>query len=375
MLKGNKTLVRSIIIGVIAIFVSVFISKRLSAPKSAAPTKMSFREATVPVKPAQWGVHQAAIATSGRVKALNRFEIFAEVSGNLLNNSFRAGTSFRKGQVIVQIDDREFAAQLKAQKSAFMGLLSQVLPDISIDFNAQHKSWSDFAAKTDVDKDLPALPAISDSKLKAFLSGRNVLNQYYAIKSQEVRLSKHQIIAPYDGVLSEASIQPGSLVRVGQRLGLFLQPNAYELEAAVPQSDLDKMRIGSNMQLLTESGTPVLGQVARVNSSIDPQTQLVKVYLTLKGNSIREGQYLELTANGSTFAKSMKIPRTWLSDRNTIFGVKSQDSTLFEIPIKVEAIDNDEVIVSGYEEGIWILQRAVAGAFEGMKVVPQLPKK
>ena len=160
MLKGNKTLVRSIIIGVIAIFVSVFISKRLSAPKSAAPTKMSFREATVPVKPAQWEVHQAAIATSGRVKALNRFEIFAEVSGNLLNNSFRAGTTFRKGQVIVQIDDREFAAQLKAQKSAFMGLLSQVLPDISIDFNAQHKTWSDFAAKTDVDKDLPTLPAI-----------------------------------------------------------------------------------------------------------------------------------------------------------------------------------------------------------------------
>ena len=47
----------------------------------------------------------------------------------------------------MQIDDREFAAQLKAQKSAFMGLLSQVLPDISIDFNAQHKTWSDFGAK------------------------------------------------------------------------------------------------------------------------------------------------------------------------------------------------------------------------------------
>lgn len=375
MLKGNKTLVRSILIGVAAILVSVNISKRLSAPKTAAPTKMSFREATVPVEEAVWESHQSAVTASGRVKALNRFEIYAEVSGSLLNESFRAGTAFRKGQSIVQIDDREFAAQLKAQKSAFMGLLSQVLPDVAIDFSQEHKVWSEFAANIDVDKDLPNLPKIENAKLKAFLSGRSLLNQYYSLKSQEVRLSKHRIIAPYDGILSETALQPGSLVRVGQRLGLFLQPNAYELEAAVPESDLDKMKIGMNLELFTENGASITGQVSRVNNSVDGATQLVKVYLSLKGKNIREGQYYEFKANGRTISNSMKIPRTWLTDRNTLFAVNKSDSTLFELPVKLEAIDDDQIIVTGFKEGDWILQRSVAGAFEGMKVVPQLPKK
>lgn len=375
MLKGNKTLVRSILIGVAAIIVSVNISKRLSAPKLVTPTKMSFREATVPVKSAVWESHQSAVTASGRVKALNRFEVYAEVSGTLLNESFRAGTLFRKGQSLVQIDDREFAAQIKAQKSAFMGLLSQVLPDIAIDFSQEHKIWSDFAARIEVDKELPALPKIENAKLKAFLSGRSLLNQYYSLKSQEVRLSKHRIVAPYDGILSESSLQPGSLVRVGQRLGLFLQPNAYELEAAVPESDLEKMKIGMNMKLFTETGSSISGQVTRVNNSVDGATQLVKVYLSLKGTNIREGQYYEFKANGRTINKSMKIPRTWLTDRNTLFAVKKSDSTLFELPVTLEAIDDDQIIVTGFEEGDWVLQRSVAGAFEGMKVVPQLSKR
>ena len=81
-LKGNKTLVRSIVIGLLAVIVSNMISKRLSAPKAGNAPKISFREASVPVKPVKWGVHQAAISTSGRVKALNRFELFSEVNGN-----------------------------------------------------------------------------------------------------------------------------------------------------------------------------------------------------------------------------------------------------------------------------------------------------
>jgi len=374
-LKGNKTLVRSIVIGLLAVIVSNMISKRLSAPKAGNAPKISFREASVPVKPVKWEVHQAAISTSGRVKALNRFELFSEVNGILINNSFREGNIFKKGSAILQVDDREFSAQLKAQKSAFMGLLSQVLPDISIDFEDEYKNWSAFASKIDVDKELPQIPMINDSKLKAFLSGRNVLNQYYALKSQEVRLAKHQIIAPYDGVLSEVSIQPGSLVRAGQRLGLFIQPNTFELEAAIPERELSKMNIGKNVELYTENGGRVMGQVTRVNNSVDPQTQLVKIYLTVKGNNVREGQYYKFDAKGKTIVNSIKIPRTWLSERNTIFAVKQSDSTLFELPVVLEAIDQDAAIISGIDEGVWVLQRSVAGAFEGMKVVPQLPKK
>lgn len=375
MLKGNKTLVRSIVLGVIALFLSIFISKRLSAPKKVETPKSSFRDAVVPVVPTSWEINQARVASSGRVKAMNRMELFAEVNGVLLNNNFRAGQSFSKGQVIAEIDQQEFVAQLKSQRSAFLGLLSQVLPDISVDFQEEFESWNRFAAGIEIEKSLPALPELNKPKLKAFLSGRNVLNQYYAIKSQEVRLTKYRIVAPYNGVLSEVNIQPGTLVRSGQRLGLFLDPNTYELEAAVSESQLERFKVGLNVTLKTETGEPLYGQVSRVNAAVNTQTQLVNVYLTLKGRNIREGQYVQFAAGGETIAKSMKIPRTWLSERNTVFAVKQTDSTLFELPVVVNAIEKDQAIISGFDEGIWMLKRSVSGAFEGMKVVPQLPSK
>ncbi len=375
-LKGNKTLVRSIVLGVAVLLISIFISKKLSSPKAGIAPKISFRENVVPVKPANYEVHQVQLNSSGRVKALDRMEIYAEVGGTLLGTKFRPGMSFKKGEVLVQIEDREFSAQLKAQRSAFMGLMSQVLPDIAIDYSNEHAQWSAFASAINVHSQLPDMPELSNSKLKSFLSGRNVLNQYYVIKSQEERLAKHRIIAPYNGVLAETNIQPGTLVRIGQKLGLFLNPNIFELEAAVPETQLSQWSVGKNVQLVDDKGS-VMGnaQVTRVNATINAQTQLVNIYLRVAGNQIKEGQYFQFAAGGATVPKSLEITRSWLSERNTIFAVNPKDSSLYELPVKVEAIAGDKAIVSGFEEGVWILQRSVAGAFEGMKVVPQLPKK
>ncbi len=376
MLKGNKTLVRSIVLGVSVILLSIFISKKLSAPKISVAPKISFRENLVPVKPASFEVHQVQLSSSGRVKALDRMEIYAEVGGTLLGTKFRPGMSFKKGDVLVQIEDREFSAQLKAQRSAFLGLMSQVLPDIAIDYTNEHAQWAAFASQINVQLMLPELPELTNNKLKSFLSGRNVLNQYYSIKSQEERLAKHRIIAPYNGVLAEANIQPGTLVRVGQRIGLFLNPNIFELEAAVPESQLSQWSVGKNVQLFNEKGVAIgNAQVTRVNATINTQTQLVNIYLRVTGAQIKEGQYFNFTAGGATVSKSMEITRSWLSERNTVFAVDPKDSSLYELPVNVEAIEGDKAIVTGFEEGVWILQRAVAGAFEGMKVVPQLPKK
>jgi multidrug efflux pump subunit AcrA (membrane-fusion protein) len=169
-IKGNKTLVRSIVLAVAALIISIFVSQRLSAPKNIVGPKISFREAAVPVRPAVYEVHQASVTTSGRVKALNRFEIYAEVSGILRTDAFRVGASFKKGAVLVQVDDQEFAVQLKAQKSAFMGLMSQVLPDLAMDYKEQYKPWADFSAQIDVDKMLPELPNFKVPQLKSFLS-------------------------------------------------------------------------------------------------------------------------------------------------------------------------------------------------------------
>ena len=368
--NSKKTLIRSIVLGVAVILLGTFISKKLSSPKGPSKTNISFRESSVEVFPSFWDTYQVSLESSGRLKAANRFDIFAEVTGKLNNNSFREGNKFEAGSNLLVIENREFNAQLNASRSSFLGLLSQLLPDISIDYSDEYDAWNTYTSNISVESPLPDLPSINNQKLKKFLSGRGLLNQYYQIKSQEVRQSKYQIKAPYQGVLTEATIQPGALVRAGQKVGVFVEPGVYELEASIPENQLPYLRTGQKVQLNSNSGN-YWGKVVRINQVVDAQTQMIKVYIQVKSKELKEGQYMSIKVEGNKVDQSMRIPRK-LINNGKLWVVSKTDSTLYAQPIKIESIEAEYAIISHMDTGLWLVNRPISGAFSGMKITPQL---
>ena len=218
----NKNLGRSIIIGAIILVVGYVVKRQLSKKDEKATPKISFRSKIVETIPAAPSALPINVNVSGRLLATNRMDLYAEVSGILRNNSFKSGQRFGSGQSIAVIDDSEYKAQLTAARSSFMGLLSQSLADISLDYPEEAATWQAFLNNIQPNQKLPDLPKIENNQLKRFLSGRNILSNYYTIQSQEVRLNKYRITAPYSGLLSETSIDPGTLVRSGQKIGTFV---------------------------------------------------------------------------------------------------------------------------------------------------------
>src|SRR6056300_460574 len=164
--NSKKTLIRSIILGVAVILLGMFISKKLSSPKGPSKTNISFRESSIEVFPSFWDTYQVSLESSGRLKAANRFDVFAEVTGKLNNNSFREGNKFGAGSDLLVIENGEFNAQLNASRSSFLGLLSQLLPDISIDYSDEYDAWNTYTSNISVESPLPDLPKINNLKLK-----------------------------------------------------------------------------------------------------------------------------------------------------------------------------------------------------------------
>lgn len=369
-LRGNKTLVRSLVLGIAAIFLSIFISRKLSAPKEAKTPLSSFRTKSVNVQKVILENNRLSIVASGRIKALNRFELYSEVTGVLQNLNFRKGNAFVSGSPIAVIDSKEFEAQLRSQRSSFLGLVSQVMPDIQMDHSAEFVQWEAFVQKIQVDKNLPELPSIGSGSLKKFLSARNVLTTYYNIKSIEERLLKYKMIAPYNGVLVEAIIEPGALVRAGQKMGTFVQPGNFELEAFVIPNQLKYLKIGQNVKLVSE-GKNYSGKIQRFNEVVDLQTQMVSVIIQVNHSELKEGQYFELDIAAAEIPESMHILRSALTSENQVFIMNEKDSTLKLKSVSVHGFKGQTAIVSGLDKGSWILSNQLLGAFEGMKVVPQ----
>ena len=110
----------------------------------------------------------------------------------------------------------------KSQKSNLSNLITAILPDIRLDYSTEFKKWERYLKAFDMNSPIPNLPDFSSDKEKYFVSGRGVLTAYYALKNLEVRYKKHQIRAPFSGVLTEALVTPGHLFELDKRLGSLL---------------------------------------------------------------------------------------------------------------------------------------------------------
>jgi multidrug efflux pump subunit AcrA (membrane-fusion protein) len=372
--KFNKNLIRSILLGIGVLLLGVFVSKQLSKKDAKAEPKISFRSKLVAVQPAEPSDIPIYIQVSGRLQSVNRMDLYTEVSGVLKNSNFRSGQSFGAGQPIATIDDSEYRAQLIAARSTFMGLISQSLADLTLDYPEDANEWKLFLQSINPKEKLPELPRVENQQLKQFLSGRNILSNYYTIKSQEVRLRKYQITAPYSGVLNEAVIDPGTLVRSGQKIGTFAQQGSYELEASVTRNDLNFLQKGRTVTLHSdELNQDYTGTISRINSIINPTTQLVNVFMMVRGKELKEGLYLKASINTGRSANAIEIDRNMLIDGKAIF-VVNRDSALRLLPVEVISYSEDKAIVEKVPSGTWIPKVQVNGAFEGMKVIPQLSK-
>ncbi len=359
----------SIILAVILIGVSSLIAWSLINNKTTQTGKVATIKKSVYTQTVQNGKVPVIIETSGNLIAKNKIELYAEVQGVLRfgNKDFKPGTYYDKGETILNINNDEQAALLQTTKTAFFNALTSIMPDIKLDFADEYDKWQKYLVKFDINKSIEPLPETKSDKEKFFISTRNVLSSYYNYKNLEVRLEKYVIRAPYSGVLTEAMVSNGTLVRSGQRLGEFIDPTVYELEVSINQAYSNLLELGSSVELKNLQETETwTGKVIRQNAKTDLSSQTTKAYIQVSGKGLSEGMYLQAKLNTGNVEDAIEINRNLLVDNSALFLV--EDSTLMLTKVLPVYFNNEKVIVKGLTNGSQILARPIIGAYSGMPV-------
>lgn len=252
----------------------------------------------------------------------------------------------KKGQVLLEIDHKEYAMSLLAQKSDFISLITGILPDLKFDNPDSYPIWRTYVAKSDVQKPLANLPQAASEQEMFYLSGKGILSRYYTIRSGEEKLKKYIIYAPFDGVVTAANVEAGTAVRMGTALGEFINTRAYELEITVPVAMKHLLGVGKEAEM-TSADIPGAwtGKVVRIGGNIDEMTQSIKVFIRTSGATLSEGMYLTANMNQQPFENAMSIPRKMVDDQGRVFVV--EDGVLRLQYIKVLSRQGDEAVVSG----------------------------
>ncbi len=359
----------SIGLGIAIIIASIFVAKAMIASNKKPQHKAKKIIKTVFIDVVENKDIPIIINANGNLVAKNKIEIFSEVQGVLQTTSkdFKPGTSYHKGEVILKINNEEHYANLQAQKSNLYNAITSIMPDIRLDYPNEYKKWQNYLSSFDFDKTTPKLPEMNSEKEKFFISGRNIYTTYYNVKNMEVRLNKYTIRAPYTGVLTEAFVTPGSLVRQGQKLGEFINPGIYEMEIAISANYKDLLQKGKKVKLHNLENTKSWsGKVVRVNGKVDQTSQTIKVFIQINSNDLSEGMYLEAELVVKSEKEAFEIQRKVLVNNHSVYIVK--DSVLTLIDIKPVYFKDQSVIIKGLPDGSKTLTKMVPGAFDGMIV-------
>ena len=311
------------------------------------------------------------IPANGNLVAKRRVEIYSEVQGIFKPGSklFKPGEKYQKNEAFISINDTEYYANVQLAKSNLYNSIAAVLADLRLDFPEVFLKWEAYLKSYDLNKPTPKLPKMVSEKENYFITGRSIVSNYYTVRNLEQRLSKYTISAPFKGILTEALVTEGTLIRSNQKLGEFIDPSIYEMEVSLSKTFASLLDVGETVELNNlERTKKYSGIVSRVNGSINSATQTIAVYIEIKNSSLKEGMYLEANLNAKKEKNAIEINRGLLLDEDKIFIVR--DSVLDMINVRPVYFSNTKVVLKDIPDGTIILSSPFPGAYVGMMVKP-----
>ncbi|WP_373074548.1 efflux RND transporter periplasmic adaptor subunit [Zeaxanthinibacter enoshimensis] len=357
------------ILGGVVILLSLYLANSIIKSKTTPRPTPAKVVKTVFTDTVQNGTVPIVVPANGNLVAKKRVELFSEVQGIFRpgNKLYRPGQQYRSGETMIRIDAEEYRASVQSAKSNLYNLITSIMPDLRLDYPEISGKWQEYLNSFDMERPTPELPELTTEKEKYFISGRGILTNYYNVKNLEQRLGKYIIRAPFDGVLTEALVTEGTLIRAGQKLGEFINTGTFELEVAISKTFSDLLRVGEAVNLTNLDGSETYkGKVSRINARVEQGSQTITAFIEVNDPELREGMYLEALLDARNEENAIEIDRSLLLEDDKIFVVR--DSILDYINVKPVYFTDKKVVLKDVPDGTTIISKPVVGAYAGMLV-------
>ncbi len=349
----------------------LLLSLREDAPKRTPEPKPR----NVAARVVSLGPVEARIVAFGRVISAQPVQLISEVTGTIEEGelAFRPGLLFARGDTLVRIDDRQASYRLNSTKADLLTALARVLPEIKVDFPREYQVWRDYFDAVRFDRTLPELPQAVDDKIRLFLARHGVYKLYFAVREQEITLSKHYFTAPFDGSILSTALSPGATARSGSALGLIVNLERLEVDIPVPTTDIEWIDRSRTVKL-TSSEIPGewSGSISRAGSAIDAQTQTAHVYVDLPGReaALLEGSFLRADLPGVAIDRAIRVPRQAVYDDEYVYLVV--DGRFEYRAVRIARRETESVIVTaGLKPGDTLVTELLQGVAPGMPAIPR----
>jgi len=239
------------------------------------------------VKADSWETSLNAVGTLNAVQGVN---LTAELVGKVVKISFDAGTSVKKGDILLRQDTSSEEAQLP-------GAVAQA--DLA---RANCKRADQLYAKGIIARaDLDSAVATAE---QAEAQADNI----------RATIAKKTIRAPFSGRLGIRQVNLGQMLREGDPIVTLQSLDPIYVDFSLPQQELSLLRLHLAVRVTTDSfpGESWEGQLTAINPLVDAETRNIKVQATVVNRSgkLRPGMFVNVEVGLPTRRKVLAIPAT-----------------------------------------------------------------
>ena len=329
-----------------------------------------------------------SVQSQGSVAPRTQTTLVAEASGQIVEVSpaFVSGGFFRKDDVLVRIDPRNYESVVKRARAAVARAETQLATETATASYAKE----DYARLQRLNPNTGPASALALRKPQLSAAMAELQSAQADLEKAEGDLDRTVIRAPYDGLVRQKIADVGQYVNVGSQLAMTFAIDIAEVRLPITQNDLQyldlsKLRAGLPLEVVlqTQLGGETVSWAAVITRSegvFDADTrvlylvaQVADPYGLQRGAEgaqvpLMMGTFVSAQIAGRPGGDLFVVPRQSIYRGETIWLV-DDDSTIR--PARVDVVRADEnffYISDGLMEGDRYCATAVEQPLPGMKV-------
>jgi RND family efflux transporter MFP subunit len=352
MILSKKILTISlIVIGIcVALYFVVFKNGAESgqgeSSQDVAEETEKIAETPIPVKvdKARIGDLIISLKSPGEAVTNRMVDLKSEVAGIVKNLNVEEGQHVMQGDLLVELDDRQFKLELERAQADRLSKLSELLlekqfegREVAIDQSELDKIQK---AKKEYERvqELYRKGMIADNEYEEAYSryelaliesgekkdeirsaSKGLTQAEIAVKTSQMNLEKTKITAPFSGIITDIQVSPQEHISAGRDLFVLVNINRIQVHAKVLESEIGKMKEGREVRLRFSASPDKVfnGTVKSISPVVNPEDKTCKVIIDVANpeEEIKPGMHAEVEIAAEIHKDKLLVPQDAILDR------------------------------------------------------------
>ncbi len=332
-------------------------------------------------------------------------QVSAEVAGRVAEIRADFGQRVRKGDILAELDKREFVLQLERARAALAQALArigldpsreEVIPQTTPAIRQAQAALEDARAKYESARklvhtgDIPEQRFIEIEKAyqareAALEAARHELRMQLAavqalraeVRLAEKRLADATVRAPFDGAVTARLVSPGQYLRENAPILTLVKAHPLRLRVEIPETAAAEVRVGSTLRFTTDAapGAEFQAVVRELNPALDARSRSLSAEARLAAPDprLKPGMFVQVRLTVSQDSSVVMAPKEALyqvAGLTKVFTLREGRAVEHKITPGVEIGGWVELPGGEIRPGDWVILTRQATLVNGAPVRP-----